>query len=212
MLAKCECGTSYVAGDPEEEERHCINHEIYLNGPRLSILSTEKEVGKVKSYIVVRVLDDSMKSVRSAAVELARAANFSTPDYAIGYDGSKGHGLIVYALICGERAIGYLLIKRTQCYCSLRWSGREKARLISNKAKTDERVLVARIWIAKNYQRKGLARRFIEVMSKIENQNVSDMVYQLPFTDTGRCLVKALAPDEWYGDGDIFDFTDILEK
>ncbi|GBE04670.1 hypothetical protein BMS3Abin10_00286 [bacterium BMS3Abin10] len=212
LIDKCECGLSYVAGHPDNEERHRIVHEEYLNGPQLSVFTTGEKVAEVDEFAVVRVSDESTEEVRSAAAKLARAAHYSTPGDSIGYDGSTGHELIVYALLHGEHAIGYLLIGKTRRSWCLRWIGQGKAELISKEANLDERIVIARIWIAKNYQRKGLARRLIEVVATTEKQEVSNMTYQLRFTAAGTCLIQALVPDTWYGDGDAFDLQDILER
>ncbi len=211
LIDKCECGLSYVAGHPEDEERHRIVHEEYVNGPQLSVLTTGEKVDEVDEFAVVRVSDESTEEVRSAAAKLARVAHYSIR-HSISYDGSTGHELIVYALLHGKHAIGYLLIGKTRLSWCLRWIGQGKAELISKEANLDERIVIARIWIAKNYQRKGLARRLIEVVVTTENQEISNMTYQLPFTAAGTCLIQALVPDTWYGDGDAFDLQDILER
>lgn len=207
---KCECGLSYVAGHPDDEELHRIVHEDYLNGPQLPVLTIGEKVAEVNEFAVVRVSDESTEEVRSAAAKLALSVTYSLP-YPIGYDGSTGHELVVYALIHGERAIGYLLSGKTRRSWCLRWIGQGKAELISKEANLDERIVIARIWIAKNYQRKGLARRLIEVVATTENQKISNMTYQLPFTAAGTRLMLSLVSETWYGDGDAFDLREILE-
>jgi GNAT superfamily N-acetyltransferase len=212
MLKKCECGLNFVSGDPEEEERHFTVHENYLSGPKLLILSTEKKLAEIDEFVLVRVSDESTKEVRSAAKELAFTAYCSTPQYPVGYDGSTGHELIVYALLHGEHAIGYLLKGKTRRSWYLRWTNRGKAELIINEANLDERIVIARVWVAKNHQRKGLARRMIETVATTENHGIGNMTYQLPFTSAGTCLIQAIVPDMWYGDGDVFDLQDVLER
>ena len=160
LIDKCECGLSYVAGHTEDEEFHRIVHDEYLNGPVLSVLTTGENVAEIDEFAVVRVSDGSPEEVRSAAALLARVVHRSTSTYKMGYDGSiTGDALIVYALLYGDRAIGFALIGKTSRSWCLHWIGQGKAELISNEANQAERRVIGRVWIARNYQRKGLARR-----------------------------------------------------
>lgn len=155
MVEKCECGLNYVIGEPENERWHSIVHENYLTGPKLPILLNGKKVGKFDDFIVVQVSDESTEKLRSSASKLALTAHYSTPDYPAGYDGSVGHELKVYALLYGEHAIGFLLRSKTTRSWQLRWNGEGKAELVTNDANLDKKIVVARLWIAKHYHRKG---------------------------------------------------------
>lgn len=212
LYRKCECGIKYVTGYPDEEERHRIRHEEYLNGPQLPVLTTGEKITIIDEYTVIRVSDESAEEIRSAAAKLALAAYYCTPMYPTGYDGSTGHKLIVYAILHSKHAIGYSLIGETRRSWYLRWIGQGKAELISNEANLEKRVVIARLWIAKNYRKKGLARRLIKVVGKTENQETRNMTYQLPFTSAGSCLIQSLVPDTWYGEGDASDLQDILKR
>lgn len=208
----CACGFSYVAGIEEDERLHDRVHAEFLKGPVLPSLRRADYVGSVEAYTIVRVTDNSPREVRDDAAKLALVAHHSTPEYKAGYDGSATAGLQhVYVLLSDIHAIGFALVGDTTRSWRLRWQSANKAQLLSREADQQRRKLLARVWLAFEFRRRGVGYLFVHHIAAGEGTDAGHMTFQLPLSPDGIRLVQRLVPSEWFADGDAFELDGILE-
>lgn len=211
MIPPCECGLSYVRGNDEDEALHRGIHDAFMSGPSLPELSAAEPVGRIDSFGIVRVSNESPQRERVDAAQLALVANREMSGYKSGYDGSiSDPPLTVWALLDGERAIGFVLMGETERSWRLRWVSPNRATLISHYADSERRHVVARVWIAASYRRQGLARQLLHFCIDSAGTTAASVTFQLPFTPQGQRLVHSMLPDQWFGDGDAFDLDGVL--
>lgn len=208
----CECGLSYVRGDPEDEARHNEMHVEYAPGPELPEIELRPVIGAVRSYDVVCVDRNTELPVRKKLAYIAYVAQRSTPDFPAGYDGtlSDTGDQRLYVVRNGPRGIGMALVASTDRCWSLRWTPENKACLRSREENCELRPVIERLWLAAEYRRRGLARLLLDVISNDLARPLSDFGWQLPFTPRGAALVRLILPREWFGDGDAFALEPIL--
>ena len=142
---------------------------------------------------------------------LARLSRLITPEHKTGYDGSVADQYqAVYALIHSSRAFAFVMAGETNRSWRLQWVTRGEAVLLDSRADDSTRRVVGRVWLAKSYRARGIARRLVTSVALNEGSTPTEMTFQAPFTPAGSRLVQSLVPDNWFGDGDFLDFEDIL--
>jgi hypothetical protein len=212
-VATCDCGIAFVKGDDVHEQRHLRLHSDVELGPTLPLLSTASSVCFQGAFKVVKIDDSSLHRVRVEAATLAMTARQETPQYPAGYDGSYTSGqLNVYALLDGLRAIGFVLIGRTEQSWRLCWTDPDRATLCERLPDTLPRYVVGRVWIAVSCRRVGLSRALVASIAASRGVAVTDFAFATPLTHGGRALVQRLCGSQWYAVGDRLSLADILQN
>lgn len=209
---ECECGLSYVAGHPDDETAHSRIHDEYLNGPILSGIENQQSISVVRTLDVIRLDRTVPLEVRKRLARVSYVAHRSMPDYKIGYDGSDSEeNPRLFIVRDGFRGVAMIMIADSNRCWRLRWLSQGKIALNTRDASTDLRPVVWRVWVAKNYRRRGIASGLLRLIAAGENRDLSDFGWQLPLTVAGAHLVKTVVPGDWFGDGDPFDLREMLQ-
>jgi hypothetical protein len=209
----CECGLSYVSGDPSEELIHATWHREYLEGlPVPALAANIAALSRTHGHPVVKIDAQTSDTIRREAAKVAMIAHRATPDFPAGYDGSlTDEGQSLYILLEEATAIGMILVSRGDRCWHLRWLASGKACLISRNASQDTRTIVARLWVAKKYQRQGLATGLLQCVVSDTGIPINEFGWQIPFTEAGTALVRRILPGDWWADGDRFALDDVLD-
>lgn len=212
MGDECECGHSYIKGDPREEAAHGAIHDEYLRGPRVVELSALQPTEVVLGY-PLRVVDDSIPLVvRRALAVTARVAQRSMPDYPTGYDGTITEDQqILFILADAERAIGLAITALDWCSWRISWHPDGSPRLDDQVMDPQRRITVCRVWVAKEYRRGGLASGLVKSVATHFNLESGELGWELPLTPSGLELLRAIAGDRWWGRGDGFALMDTVD-
>ena len=210
-MSHCACGVWYVAGDDSEEARHARLHSDNTTGPLLPALNDAQAIDSQNGLRIVRIGDRSDERVRSAASQLANTACQETSDVPPGYDGSITDGeLVVFALLDGMRAVGFVLIGFSSASWPLRWIDETHAELVEESPNRSPRIVVGRVWIAASYRRLGYGQGLMRAVASAHGVSVNDMAFETPLTDAGRALVHSVCGEYWYAKGDAFTMRDII--
>lgn len=150
-MVECECGLTYVPGEPEEEEVHTRDHDVYLRGPILAPLPGIDPSGTVAS-LPLFIIDGSVpQSVRHQLVAVVYAA--SPPEFPAGYDGTVTEDQeTLFLVVDGDRVVALAVTAFDDYYWRLSWTSDGMVKLVRNNPSIERRLKIARIGVAKTYR------------------------------------------------------------
>jgi hypothetical protein len=211
ILPVCKCGLNYVHGHPEDERRHKRLHLEYARGPLLRILPCIPKIGMVEGYHVHLVDSSVPEAKRHQLAHVAMVAQRSMPSYPAGYDGTVTEDdQRLYILADHSRAIAFVLTAFGDRFWHLRWNGHAEDEMVSQQASQKRRAKVGRVWVAANYRRRHFAQQLVQLVCNHLQTNIVDLGWELPFTDSGRELVRSFLCEEFWGCGDFQAVRDTL--
>ena len=207
----CECGLSYSGGSQADLDEHGRHHGAFLNGHRFP--SSERIVGSACGYPIADARPGDPVSVRKPFAELAMLAQRATPEFRAGYYGSEDEDSVerwAFAALNGERAIALVFTQVDQRAWPAFWRGGDLL-LSSRMADTSSRRVVQRAWVAGAFRRRGLAKAMIREVARILRDDVHDLAWEGPFTDSGLTLLRSICPDRFcLTVGDIGDLRNVV--
>ncbi len=200
----CECGLTYVPGVLADERLHRRMHTEYSRGPAISSIYLAPRLGVVDD-LTVHLVDEFVPfDARRKLAHVAMVAQRTMPRYLSGYDGAiTEDNQHLYLLAKRNRAVAFVLSSLAHRFWRLKWTMDFNIELVENAPDLRTGHRVGRVWVASNYRRKGLAKKLVEFMLAHRNQHISLIGWELPFTESGRELVRSLAPLDFLGCGDI---------
>ena len=200
---KCDCGLSYISGLPEDEKDHQAIHAAYFYGPEIFAvleLSPAATDGALPIYMVDR---SCSKKNRDELAHVAMVAHRSMPEYPAGYDGTvTDDDQRLFLVAEGARIVSMAITSLDERFWHLAWNTDGTIAQIDQTPSIHRSYKIARVWTAAGYRRKGLAVRLVQTVSHLLPCQISDLGWELPFTQAGGSLVKRLCPDSWWGCGD----------
>jgi GNAT superfamily N-acetyltransferase len=208
-VIKCECGLTYVPGIEKDDTYHFEHHDKWVNGQPISVSPYERVIGNIDGR---NVLESSMaipQSYRRELAEVARLAHYDMADYPIGYDGSDDTEFEsrAYILMERDRGVGLIIIWRGNRFWPFVWDNGKEI-LLSQSATEAERWAIARIWIVSKLRKRGFAKQLLNMVAGHLSTELCELGWELPFTDTGRYLVKSVCPKGFLGSEDVFFISD----
>lgn len=211
-MVTCECGLSYVPDVPEDQEAHARLHKEYAQGPLVPESAARLDGIDLAGYKLI-VVDASVPTrLRHDLAYVAMVAHRSMPQYPAGYDGTINDGdQRLFLMLDGRRAIGLAITAREQYFWKLSWSESGPAKLVESEQHQMSRQTVGRVWMANQYRRRGLATQLLHWIARYLGMQVDQLGWELPLTDTGRALLQTVAPQVWWGRGDIFALQDTIQ-
>lgn len=157
----CECGLDYVRGLDEDEKYHAKIHAEYTRGPKMAVLGRLPSFGLVGDF-TFHVIDGSVPfDTRRKLAHVAMVAHRSIPDPA-GYDGTVTEDdQRLYVLATKSHAVAMALTALDSYFWKLAWGPHGSVELVEREALSRREPKVARVWVAANHRRKGLATSLI---------------------------------------------------
>ncbi len=141
-MLQCECGLTYVPGEPDDEEMHTRDHNVYLRGPVLPSLSSVDTSGAVATFPLF-IIDGSVpQSVRHELVDVVCAA--SPPEFPAGYDGTvTEYQETLFLVVDGDRAVALGITALDDNYWKLSWKCDGTVELVSKDVNPKRRLKIA---------------------------------------------------------------------
>lgn len=210
MATTCECGLGYVKGYPDDEKYHRRLHREYAQGPVIEVLSLTPAL-ETHNNLTIHLVDSSVPIFnRRKIAHIAMVAQRSMPDYKTGYDGTVTEDdQRLYVVREKKRAVGFLLTANCHGFWHLRWAN-EKVELVSKQPLLETRPTIARVWIAANYRKKGLAKQLICCAALNLGIEENAFCWEMPFTAQGAALARSFYPYLFLGSCDNYTLHQLL--
>lgn len=164
-------------------------------GPKLPSLKKTPKVGAIQEFSV-HLVDWSVPLPRRLTLaRVAFVAQSSTPQFKTGYDGTVDNDdQRLYVLRQDTRAIAFALTALADRFWQLEWTEGGSPRLRSRNALIERRPTVGRVWVASDYQRKGLGAALVVCALSHLSVAPSEAGWTYPLTSAGNALVRRLCP------------------
>ena len=201
---KCECGATYVIGDPENEAWHNQFHEEYSLGPDVSEVQSLRSIASKESLRLVVVDNTVEESIRKAVAQVAVVAQRCMPDYKFGYYGvASDSEQRLYAFVDKTRIVGIVTTSLEKYLWRFAWTPESGFQPSETNRAPFSGPKVTRIWIAASYRRRGLAKWLIQEVGKHLKCDVQSLGWEMPLTESGKSLVKSVCAEEFLGCGNF---------
>ena len=201
--ARCECGCDFVRGVDEDEETHRRIHDEYLNGPSIPVVETLKSSGSVAGLRLLAVDSTIPYETRVQLAKAAYVAHRTTPRFPAGYDGSiTAADERLFMLTKNDRVISMVLTSLDEPYWQLKWDVDGGIELAAENRVLGLRRKVARVWVAKAYQRRRIALHLLQHIAESFDTSLCSLGWELPLSREGRSLLRRILFGLWLGKGD----------
>jgi len=208
----CECGLDYVRGSAEDEKYHAKLHAEYAHGPKIAVLRLLPNLGLVGEFKFHAVDITVPFDIRQKLAYAAMVACRSIPGPA-GYDGTvTGDDQRLYILSAKSNVVAMVITALDTYFWKLAWGSNGSVKLMEQEALLRTSPKVARIWVAANYRRKGLATSLIIETSKHLGVDTQMLGWELPFTESGSAVVRKFSPVAFLGSCDAFTLREVLNR
>jgi hypothetical protein len=203
--ATCECGLDFVVGIPEDEAAHDKWHGEYALGPDVPEVMSLRCLASKDSLRLVLADKSDKKPIRKAVAYVAMVAHRCMQEYKAGYyGGDSEENCRLYALIEGTRMVGMVISSIDASFRHYSWNSEGEYQVSDSNVIVHSGPKIVRVWIAASYRRGGLAKWLIDEVGKDLNCDVPNLGWEMPLTDSGNLLVKALCADGFLGCGDVY--------
>lgn len=128
--------------------------------------------------------------------------------FSAGYDSTEP----MLVLAKDSRAIGMVCVGRDAPCWRLSWNNDGSVRLLNEESILEPRVVVARVWIAGAFRRRGLGGQMLRATAKYFKIRCDELAWELPLTSAGAKLIRSVLPDDWLGRGDGWTLQQTLEQ
>lgn len=200
-MPRCpECGLGYVPEVPEDAKYHRIYHDKKVNGIRYRRAKSEKVIWEEGGLRITVANFFSPMPQRIRAQEVGLLA-WDDTEFSFGryhsredLDARNIHNFLLYRK---NRVIGLLIAERRSYIDRFTWEEYDKA---GGQKLTERSPIwsIGYVWILKKHIRKGLARKLVfEAVSSL-GTDMQSIGWYVPFTESGRPLVKSLCPDYFW--------------
>ncbi len=208
-LQECECGLSYVRGSEEDEKSHAKIHAEYARGPKIAALGHLPSLSAV-GELTFHAIDSSIPfEIRRKLAHVAMVAHRSIRAPS-GYDGTvtKEDDNRLYILARNSHAVAMAVTALDSYFWKLAWGpDGQSIEAVERKALLRIGPKVARVWVAANYRRKGLATSLIIKASEHLGVDPQTLGWELPFTESGSAVVRKFSPAAFLGCCDAFTLS-----
>ncbi len=211
---KCECGLTYVPGEPDDERVHAKVHAEYLSDPEISSVRQLDQITTIGDFSIYVIDNTCPMEIRRELSHVAFVAHQTMPDYPAGYDGTiTEDDPRLFIAVDGMNVIAMVLTEFDDYFWRLAWKDGCSVELVDTvQLEHRRRYKVARAWTAADYQHNGISSQLIQIASNKLSCNIADFGWELPFTSCGKHLVKRLCPKFFLGCGDFFSLNEALEE
>lgn len=181
-------------------------------GLLLPQLTNTPKIGSVDSFAVHLVDGNAAFDDRKQISKIARVAWYSMPEYPVGYDGTvTGDAPRLYVLAENSRAVGFLLTSTVNRSWRLQWKVDGTIEFLESETRIGVFPAIGRIWIATRYQKRGLGLRLLNVTAANLEADLRLLSWELPFTVSGRILVRKTCPESFFGSCDPLTLFNLLQ-
>jgi GNAT superfamily N-acetyltransferase len=104
------------------------------------------------------------------------------------------HRPTAYLWIEGGRAIGIAVLAESDDGWG--WFDERDAEGRGHRTYVDRRPMVAGIWVASAHRRQGIAKHLIERAADLERLPVDELIWGVPFSESGLALARSLVGSE----------------
>jgi len=188
-----------------------INTAEQTRGPKLPSLKKTATVGAIQEF-PVHLVDRSVPfPQRLTLARVAYVAQRSTPQFKIGYDGTVDNDdQRLYVLRADTRAIAFVFTALADRFWQLEWTEGGFPRLRSRSALLDRRPAIGRVWVASDYQRKGLGAALAACALSHLAVPPPEVGWTYPFTSAGNAMVRRLCPGNFLACCDPIELQPLL--
>ncbi len=206
----CECGLDYVRGLDEDEKYHAKIHAEYARGPKIAVLGRLPSLGLVDEFTFHAVDSSVPFDMRRKVAHVAMVAHGSILGPA-GYDGTvTKDDQRLYILATKSHVVAMAITTLDSYFWKLAWGPHGSVEIVEREALSRTSPKVARVWVASNYRRKGLATSLIIEASKHLGVDTQMLGWELPFTEGGSAVVRKFSPVAFLGCCDAFTLREVL--
>lgn len=197
-ITTCKCGETYVVGNPENEVWHNQVHDEYLNGLNVTEVQSLQSIAW-REQLRIAVINNSVEEpIRKAIARVAMVAHRCMPSYKACYYGTNSEeNLSLYALVDNTRIIGMVIMSYEEHLCWYTWNAKGDLQPCITDFTSHGGPKITRVWIAASYRSRGLAQWLVREVAADLSCLVSDMGWEMPFTESGEKLAKSLCPKEF---------------
>ena len=206
----CECGLHYVRGLAADEKYHAKIHSEYARGPKIAVLGRLPSLSLVGEFTFHAVDSSVPVDMRRKLARVAMVAYGSIPGPAGYYGIVTEDDEHLYILASKSHAIAMVITALDSYFWKLAWGSHGSIELVGREAISRRGPKIARVWVAANYRRKGLATSLIIEASNHLGVDSQMLGWELPFTEGGSAIVRKFSPVAFMGCCDGFTLREVL--
>jgi|GEM_PF-4858202 len=204
QLIKCECGLTFIPGDPENKKNHEKIHAEYSLGPDLPSVELASPLGASDNFSIYCIDQTCSLETRQKLAYVAMVAARSMPDYPAGYDGTGAEcDQRLFIAVKMNRVVAIVITALDDRFWRCAWAEDGSITLIEREVSIHQRHKITRVWTAAAYRRQGLAINLVKTAACLFSIEIFNLGWELPFTKGGESLVKYLCPISFWGCGDL---------
>ena len=201
----CECGLAYDQNIAKDRRRHAKMHTEYLSGPQIKDLQSLQFIDSIEGFPIRLVTTSTPIELRRKFAHIAMVAQRTMPGYPAGYDGTiTEDDQRLYIVVNGTHAIGMLLSALDSRFWKMAWLPHGAPTLEDPQPLLRRGPKIARVWVAKDFQRKGLAIRLVTVALRHLDVEATSLGWELPFSSAGSKVVQRVSAERFLGCCDRF--------
>ena len=205
----CECGYQFVPGI--DDELHAKFHAAYLYGPSLSVLDELTSTATIFGNSLFVIDAQIPEAQRKLFVAVADVAQATMTGYSYGYYGTVDEReQTMFVLASDGHAIGMAIVGLDGPCWKLSWAPGYSLQLMEKVASPGPHRIVARVWIAAAYHRRGFASQMLHAVARHYSIDCKDLGWELPLTPAGAQLLRSLLPGTWLGRADPITLRETL--
>jgi hypothetical protein len=199
------CGLTYVRESSSDRALHSRVHRQFLLHWRPA--ATEEIIAQVGDLKIVMVRPLAAEWMRKRVARIARRAHLDTDYDFIPYHGTAAECIEfachAFVGVIGGQAVTLALLTRRSHVAYVTWSEHDAGLGKPWDETNAMRWTVNFAWTVRDHRRRGYARDLIQRACQSIGVSTADVAWYTPFSETGKALARALAPEGFtVGKGD----------
>jgi GNAT superfamily N-acetyltransferase len=203
--------TAYSVTSPSRCYMHYPTEEDCSLGPIIPAVRKTPVVGNI-GELSVHVVDRSVpQPIRFKLAHVALVAQRAMPHYPAGYDGTVDErDQRLYLLAADDRIVAFVLTALEERFWRLSWDFSRRFKLVDEAPLLRCGFKVARVWVAPERRRRGLALQLLGVTSTHLDCPIAELGWELPFSVDAESLMRRVLPSALLGCGESHTLYETL--
>jgi GNAT superfamily N-acetyltransferase len=169
-----------------------------LDSIPMPVREGERIIDRAGGAEILLVTSASSEAERALAEQVARRAMRDTPFDSPAYLAADNEDTRVFIAREAGAAVGLAVLRPRPRWAWWSWDDWDEERRPATGVARMTSWTVETIWTHPSCQARGLARKLVEVASRVVDQPITSFGWRRPFTPSGEAFVRQLCPEGFW--------------